>query len=610
MTRPGIPLAPSADRPRKAPRGGPRALPRRKERNPSGTRIVAAISAGLLAAVCLLFPVGTAPAAVGSGGGAQQIPSPTTGGPSDIVVSPVHIRPGQSNHGYAEYRFAVYNRSDTVTHRVRLTLPENAFGMYGLRVSRSAEVEPGSWVRLSLYQLPVAMHGHGVKVFVDGEEGESVNVMLADHNPGYGYPGVDERYTVLVSRSAREPVPDLEAANEIGATVARPVKDGWSPNWLAYTRYDGVIVTSTDLADMAGPVRSALERYVESGGTVLVLGPTDRLPDFCGLEGAAEAPPRRTGFGTCLTGEGWTKGGVASRFTAIIRGTFAGVGDPKEVVGAHRILPVVENLTIPVRGMLVLMLAFVVVIGPVNLLLLRRKRKRLLLFVTTPAVSLLTCSVLFGYALFSEGVHTRYRLVTLTVLNEARSRATSLGWLGYYSPLASRDPLQFSYQTELNPQLGGSGIEGLGVDWTEGQHLTGEWIRARMPLHFRVRKSERRRERLKLRRGPDGVAAVNGLGAPVLRLALADVDGRLFATEEIAPGAEAALAPRPGEPRGRLLRHVYGRNWVEGIRDVASRPTAYLKPGTYVAVLDGNPFVEQGRAGARPHKCQIGRAHI
>lgn len=562
--------------------------------------------AATLTAVCLLWSAGAGglrPAQAAAAPGRPGIPSPTTGGPSDIVVSPVHVRPGQSNHGYVEYRFEVRNRSDTHTHRVRLALPESAFGLYGLRVSRSAVVEPGSTVRLSLFQLPMAIHGHGVKVHVDGEAGESLDVMLAGHNPRAGYPGADERYTVLASRSAREPVPDLEAANEIGVSMAPPVREGWSPHWLAYTRYDGIIVTPTDLADMAGPVRSALERYVECGGTVLILGPTGRLPDFCGLEGTAEAPVRRTAFGTCITGEGWTKGGVASQFMAIIRGTYAGVAEPKEAVEAHRILPVVENLNIPVRGMLLLMLAFVVLIGPVNLLLLHRKRRRLLLFVTTPAVSLLTCSVLFGYALFSEGVHTRYRLATLTVLDEGRSRATSLGWMGYYSPLASREPLRFSYQTELSPQLGGGGFEGVGVDWTRGQHLTGGWIRARMPLHFRVRKSQRRRERLKLRRGPDGLAAVNGLGAVLQRLTLADFDGRLFAANEIAPGAEAALVPRPGKPRGRPLRQVYGRNWVEGIRAIASRPTAYLKPGAYVAVLDGNPFVEQGRAGARPHKC-------
>lgn len=575
-------------------------------RNQAAARLFAAA----LAAVCLLWPIPAAGAAgrgPSSPAGESAIPSISPGGPADIVVRPEFSRRSRTNHGYVEYGFVIRNLSARHPHRVRLTLPDTYYGGYGLRVSRSAVVEPGGTVALSLFQLPVGVRGHGVQVLVDGDAGESVEAALADHDPSYGSYSRDDRYNVLISRSARAPVSDLEAAKEISVTVAPQGDAAWSPHWLAYSRYDGVIVTPADLARMAGPVRSALERYVECGGTVLVVGPYEPVSGFCGMEGTGGAPVRRTGFGTCLTAASWSEGDVASRFTNSLRATYGAVAEPVSVVQAHKVLPVVANLSIPVRGMLLLMLGFVVLIGPVNLILLRRFRRRLLLFVTTPAVSLLTCSALFGYALFSEGVHARYRLATLTVLDEGQTRATSLGWLGYYSPLASRQALRFSYQTELTPQCGGSGPTGgsggLGVDWTEGQDLTGGWIRARTPLHFQVRKSERRRERLKLRRGPDGLAVVNGLGAPVERLTLVDFNGEVFAAADVAPGAEAGLAARPGKPQGWDLRRIYAKNWILAVQTLADRPLTHLKPGTYVAVLDGNPFVEHGLADARPHEC-------
>ena len=41
----------------------------------------------------------------------------------------------------------------------------------------------------------------------------------------------------------------------------------------------------------------------------------------------------------------------------------------------------------------------------------------------------------------------------LTVLDEAAGRASTVGWIGFYTPLAPRDGLHFSPDTELTPQV-------------------------------------------------------------------------------------------------------------------------------------------------------------
>ena len=54
---------------------------------------------------------------------------------------------------------------------------------------------------------------------------------------------------------------------------------GWSDRWLAYSRYDGILVTREDLEELergaadSKAILLALHQYVETGGTLVVLGP-------------------------------------------------------------------------------------------------------------------------------------------------------------------------------------------------------------------------------------------------------------------------------------------------------------------------------------------------
>ncbi len=51
--------------------------------------------------------------------------------------------------------------------------------------------------------------------------------------------------------------------------------------------------------------------------------------------------------------------------------------------------PVIEDIGIPVKGLFLLMLLFVLAIGPINLMVLARKKRRIWLLWTTPVISLL-----------------------------------------------------------------------------------------------------------------------------------------------------------------------------------------------------------------------------
>ncbi len=78
----------------------------------------------------------------------------------------------------------------------------------------------------------------------------------------------------------------------------------------------------------------------------------------------------------------------------------------------------IENLKTPVRGMVLIMLGFIILIGPVNLIWLSRRNRRTWMLWTIPAISFVTTMLVFVYSLFREGVtpDTRVRSLTDTLL--------------------------------------------------------------------------------------------------------------------------------------------------------------------------------------------------
>lgn len=561
---------------------------------------MAAAAAVLAAVVFLLARLG---AAVRS-----DVP-PSAG---DVTVRAIPVWEGDTVHGYVEYRFAVRNYSKKHPHEVTISLPhEGGYGYGALsRVSRSAVVGPDMTLTLSVPQMALELAGADASVLIDGEKGEPVQMSFPSHGPMHR--SHKDQCVVLLSRETRH-TPHLQGQEKLELAPAQEAVGRWSPNWLAYSRYDGIVVAGREVDAMSPQVRLAIARYVECGGSLLVVGPVEMPIRFSGAEGLAAAHGAHdVVFGRCLLSGTSVTATTVHIFSRSVRGTGRPWQTVSDAVHAHERFPVVEDISVPVRGMLALMLAFVVVIGPVNILVLGRKRMRIWLFVTVPAISLATCGLVFGYSLVSEGITGRYRTLSLTVLDENTNRATTIGWTAFYSPLTPRRGLHFSYQTELTPQLrhyyyGRSGQSGARrtVDWTEDQHLVGGWLQARIPAHFKIRKSENRRERLTVRKGDDGrLKVVNGFGVRIRRLVLADEKGGLHEANDVPAGAEAPLEPSTGQLQAATsMRKVYAADWLKLIPQLEKQPEAYLRPGTYIACLDETPFVEKALDGARAEKC-------
>jgi hypothetical protein len=568
----------------------------------------------------------------------------------DILIAPEKVRWDPSQHGYLEYAIVVTNQSATEAHEVRLTIPKTKFRYQpnALRsLSRTVRVGPASSVRVALWQPDLPLGGDGLEVTIDGQTRQRLVTITLYQSRGtrlepqrFGR----EKPFVLVSRNCP---PNLEASvlrAEMpgpGPVINPPKKENpppalpplpvsprdvvllrseipvadWGTNWLSYSGYDGVVVTGDDLRAMPPRVRTALWGFVECGGSLVVVG-SGRVPagwQRLRTEAQDTWSVYQGGFGECVvSGDEKPDQWPLLLWRRVV--AFWGKKVPplqvvRTMTEANRAFPVVDNISVPVRGLFVLMVVFALAIGPVNFYVLARLKRRLWLLWTVPAVSLVTCGIVFGYMFLVEGWQGHVRVEGLTILDERSGRATTIGWVGVYSPLTPGDGLHFSRASELTPQLasnrgfsGGGGVPARVIDWTDDQHLAAGWVSARVPAHFMLRKNEPRAERVTVRRDPDGsLTLVNGLGADIHQLWLADARGRIYRAADVPAGGKGVLKRVGGKAAGDAgtLRGLFESDWTTLYQRVTLGPGQFLRPGCYLAVLESAPFIEEALAGAR-----------
>jgi hypothetical protein len=588
----------------------------------------------------------------------------------DIEITLVSEPKGDSSHGYLEYLFHVINKSGDQPHTVELSIPFDRYtgrddSIRALR--RTVRVGANETVHVSLLQPDYPpIDGTGTAVTIDGQHQETpiqmkpneTNFMLSylSHfgtsagvfGPAEPLVLIGQRGKTLADLGAILPagIPELPLPGELevpGGELGKaeskgPLRPGpppkspsprqfpggprsqsqvratvWSGDWLSYSRYDGITITADEFNALPAEARSALWRYVETGGVLLVAGPAD-LRGLSAVTKTTRDSARWTmvhaGFGQCFVSpdaqaDRWDAAHYRALLKAMQDAASAWRGQ-RGTAHANQVFPIVDDLGIPIKGLFVLMFLFVLGIGPINFLVLSRLKRRIWLLWTTPLISLCTCLAVFGYVVLSEGWQGQVRSETLTLLDETTHRATTIGWIGVYVPLTPSDGLHFSHETEVIPQRFHEGRRGEArsclIDWSNDQHFAAGWVEARVPAHFKVRKSETRPEGVPLREANGRWSMVNGLGAPIRRFWFADDKGAIHVAENVAAGARAVLKLTDKESLPGTNMISLGGDWVSSIQLLTAGPQRYVKPNTYLAELEEAPFVEDPLRGVHKHK--------
>lgn len=558
----------------------------------------------------------------------SEIPQPTT------------QTGGSSQHGYQVFRFRVTNnRNETLQVGLETQVGFSGHGLRLSRVGRTIEVGPKSEAILSL-PIPAVDSGYAsdARVAINGRvQRDRLPLEITHERQSYNR----IQGTLLASKtlgasgadSLRGEVPEEEEESGYsfhysGYSAQRTVfrsqhpMSEWADHWLAYSRYDGVVVARADLTGQApSRVLDALHRYVECGGSLTVLDNS----------GNAWTPPKEW-HATELTGEGRLGDDSTTVYSVGFGRVFslpnntvtptveefwrqqAGQSWNFEEDSANTSMPVIEEYSVPVRGLIALMILFAAVIGPGNIVLLKYLKRRIWLLWTVPAISFVTSGLVFGYAILAEGVQTDRLTDTLTVLDQRTNHATTLGVTAYYAPLTPRRGLQFSSDTEVIPPQSNYAERSLTLDWTGGQLLRSGWVQARVPSHLALRKNETRRERVNVTFGEEAVTAVNGLGVPIKTLCVADSDGNVFVATDLEAGEKAVLVESDMKANMQLpvlLERIVMSSsgplpWANISNRVVSPGASPqelmnrgMAPNTYVAVLDTtSPFIMPGLEGS------------
>ena len=569
-----------------------------------------------------------------------------------------------AHHGYVEYRFSVRNDSKKQAHSVTLIAPSNASGQDSLlQVSKTVEVPANSKAYISILQPNISFSAMDLsevhfRVRMNGKNQQNT---LMVKNAGRSRPATSNSYYgdekkmdmgmhegfegVRNMRSFRIVAPknfQQQHARAVNARgFGRPMSSSqfikanegtnWPTNWLAYSCVDSLVLAGDQIDKAPSEMRNSIWKYVEAGGSLVVLGKCKLPKAWQSVSVTNDLNRYHGGFGDCLV------------FT---NAEFLGFNNPDlkldlddlELRELHDSwdqssrpwtnnnyeramageFDIVERKGLPVVSMLLLLILFSLLIGPVNLFILSKMRRRLWMLWNIPLFSLFACFSVFGYMVFYEGWQSYARAEAITILDENSQRATTLGWYGVYAPITPSDGLHFDRTTEVSPvdslsegsrydydyQPNRTKTELRTIFWGKDQHLKQGWVSARVPTFFRLRKTERRRERILVRdANARMVTVVNGLGAPIRKLWLVDDKGSVFASSKtISEGAEGNLIRTNmvhlKSTRDALRKLYSSNNWGQSVGKVSQNPGAYLRPGTYIAITDGTPFLENALQGS------------
>jgi hypothetical protein len=549
-----------------------------------------------------------------------------------------------SPFGYAEHKFYISNTSDT-EHTVTIVIPadtESYYGRYQLvisRLSRSIVVSPHSKVSLILRQPSFDLAGNGGRVYIDGilsynsYDSDKISVSSSDYSSYYLRP---------ILYSPRTP-PDFIAELKLilnPQTYGDKRKCGvisslseLPEDALGYSKYSMIIFTASEFKRLKPAKQKALYDYVYSGGILGITGEMQVPESGYYLQGEEE---KYYGLGQIIflkkklgkklkreddskedSGESGSESGDKTDNEMEMR--YLKLDDFEKTANSNRHIlrlnsmdyqallknfPVIDNYNIPVKSVILIILLFMIILFPVNLIYLIVRRKKIFFLITVPLISVIFAVLIMVTVLISDGVTPTIRSLTLTYLDQESKRAFSYGTIGVYSPVNLFHSLHFESDTLLS-YVKGVRRGFLEMDQTDGQTLLSGWVKPRIPSYFNFYKLENRRERIIFYKENGDVYGVNGLSSDLKSITYVDRNGMMFRGNNIQSGQKFRLEPE--ETHVNFPERTLQKKFLSEPGNAFINKTIYAKKrkksdtgynfmvrNSYIAEIDGpSPFLEK-----------------
>ncbi len=267
---------------------------------------------------------------------------------------------------------------------------------------------------------------------------------------------------------------------------------------------------------------------------------------------------------------------------------------------------------------LLLVLSFLFVIGPVNLMWARQRRAPVRVILTSPVIASVTLAVFVMTVVATEGIRTRRRVRAVTWLDSERGEAYSWSHQSHYALMA---PARLTYPagTQLTPflpsrQTGYHYELRVGRDWTT---IDGSFLQSRSLVHLSVGDFQRTAHKLSARELQGRRVRVrNRLGTGIELLVLRGRHGDWYLARDINQGDEVRIQATNRATVRKATRAVldfdeaydpaaarkspFGRSSTPGAPERLEWEThrllehVDLQPGQFLAVVEDSPFVSSG----------------
>lgn len=561
------------------------------------------------------------------------------GSDQSLVVGDVTLRvrapwPDMVTHGAVPLLFDAVNRGADGT-TVRLTLTARGWAASETLVTRSFELAPGATTSFELFapaearmasQYSLRAEASSGDVQVLGNVGSMLQpqplrrnvLVLVARAPTTGEPA---RWTTALSTESEPRNSTLSCSCP---TYVVPTAPGAAPSAIehvvatavvhedlptrpeGYASIDAVVIDARDgwpRPERAGPIAE----WVRTGGIVLVSGR--------GAEAVARASAdfgpwieerflivRRGGVSTYACAQGFVLVGTGEEpladadeiaaLNAEIEGAGTNAGRVSWIPQcladrAEFESPSLGAMDLPYRTLMLLLLLFGLLVGPLNIWFVRRAKKPALLLVTVPALSLLFSLGLFVYGALAQGLDARVARATFTLLDQRSHRSSTAEVRQFFVGLASADGLRpgpgASVWSEPASDVIPLARSGAGtLDFGSTLTLSGGYLPVRTPTRQTVLVDRASRVRLDVRREGAGWVVQNGLGTRIESLLVRVADGETWRALAIEPGGRATLEPASDASLDEVTESVLPRAPADA--------RAGLPLATYAAWLAACPF--------------------
>ena len=218
----------------------------------------------------------------------------------------------------------------------------------------------------------------------------------------------------------------------------------------------------------------------------------------------------------------------------------------------------------PVKSYLVMISIFVFLIGPLNYWILHRNGKLFLLLLTVPLGAGLVTLALFSYALVSDGLSTRTRVRSYTLLDQENGHSISWSRQSMYSAIVPSGGLRYPEDAAVYP------LEDVPTDVNQqarrdlvldgDQQLASGYISSRTWCQLMVVQPQQTEARINVQQSGSKFTAENQLGSRIATLLVADADGKLFVGKNIREKDKANLSAINVEDARKMLREIHSEN--------------------------------------------------